>query len=254
MTDRYYINHVGVSITDLPKTIKSIQEHIEKGSTTEYICVTNVRAAYIGNHDSNYCKILNNSFLTIPDGKPLEWFAHFAGFDNVKKTSGPDLFKAICEVSRDKGYSHYFYGSSPDVINKMTSNLKNKYPGIKILGSVSPPFKSAHELVTDELINDINKENPTFLWVGLGAPKQEIFIDIIRKKIKKSILIGIGLVFEYEAGTVYRSPQWVSDMGFEWLYIWFQQPKKIIRSYKYFPYFILLLIKARVAYFSKKII
>ncbi len=98
MNNRFHIENVSISITDLDDTVQKILTKA-KSKSPGYICVTNVRALYIGNHDKEYCRILNNSFLTVPDGKPLEWFAHVAGFKNVRKTSGPDLFERICQLS-----------------------------------------------------------------------------------------------------------------------------------------------------------
>lgn len=234
MQERYYIDKVGVSVTNLKDSVEKIINHIESSCSTEYVCVTNVRATYIGNHDQEYCNILNNSLLTVPDGKPVEWYAHIAGYKVVKKTSGNDLFEAVCQLSQNKGYTHYFIGSTQEVINTMVHNVKIKYPKINIVNAVSPPFLPVDKLVTDELVKDINNKKPNFIWVGLGAPKQERFISLIKDKISSSLLIGIGLVFDYQAGTVSRAPKWMQNRGLEWVYIWIQQPQKIIRSIPYF--------------------
>ena len=241
MNKRYYIKNVGISITDLNSCVGVIGEYIDCSEETGYVCVTNVRATYIGNNDEEYCSILNNSLLTVPDGKPLEWFARLIGIKKVNKTSGNDLFEAICKISEKKGYRHYFLGSSPEVINLMTKKVKEKYPKLEIVGSLSPPYGSEKELINDRLINDINLADPHILWIGLGAPKQERFINLIKDKVNVSILIGVGLVFEYQAGTVNRAPLWICNIGLEWMYIWFQQPRKILRSIPYFIDFLFLL-------------
>jgi N-acetylglucosaminyldiphosphoundecaprenol N-acetyl-beta-D-mannosaminyltransferase len=190
---------------------------------THYICVLNTRALYHAKKNTNYNRVINNSLLTVPDGKPLAIIANLRGFGDVKKTAGPVLFRKLCELSQKNNYSHFFYGSTPEIISKMTTNLMKEFEGIDIRGAVSPPFGSAEDLVTDEIISQINHVKPTFLWLGLGAPKQEIVASILKEKLEATIIIGIGLVFEYEAGTVKRPAKWVQDSGFEWLHRVFQQ-------------------------------
>lgn len=245
MEKRYYIENVGISVTNLNFSVKKICDNINSGRKSNYVCVTNVRAVYYGNHDDEYCRILNESLLTVPDGKPLEWYARIMGIKEVEKTSGNDLFDAVCKESEVKGYSHFFLGSTPKVIELMKDRISEKYPRLNVVGFVSPPYGSASELLEDRLLSDINALKPDIIWIGLGAPKQERFIDLIKNKVDVSVLIGVGLVFEYQAGTVSRAPLWMCDAGLEWLYIWFQQPKKIMRSYPYFVYFLSLLLSKR---------
>jgi N-acetylglucosaminyldiphosphoundecaprenol N-acetyl-beta-D-mannosaminyltransferase len=248
MNERFNIENVGISITNLEQAVDDI---IKKAECSEpaYVCVTNVRALYIGNHDTDYCRILNNSYLTVPDGKPLEWYAHVTGLKNVKKTSGPDLFERICQLSESKEFTHFFYGSTPQIVTKMKENVLKKYPKLKIICAISPPFGSAQELANNEIIQQINTLKPTFVWIGLGAPKQEIFMDLIVNQIQSSLLIGIGLVFEYQAGTVIRAPKWMQNYGLEWLYRHIQQPKHINRKNYHRNFSIILLIIK--AFFNK---
>lgn len=228
MNDRYKIKNVAINITDLNDAVRKIQKKAENKSPG-YVCVTNVRSVYFGNHDSEFCKILNNSFLTVPDGKPLEWYARIAGLKQVKRTSGPDLFEQICQLSESKRYTHFFYGSTPDVIEKVKKNLLKKYPKLEIVGAISPPFRPVEELASDEIIKQINDLKPTFVWVGLGAPKQEHFINLVINKVTTSLFIGVGLVFDYQAGTVKRAPKWMQRNGLEWLYRNVQQPKRYLK-------------------------
>jgi len=226
MNERFKIDNVAISIINLEEAVCQILEKA-KSKVPAYVCVTNVRATYIGNHDESFCRILNNSFLTVPDGKPLEWYAYLSGLKMVKRASGPDIFNQICHKTENTELTHFFYGSSPEVIQRMEENLKRKWPALKIAGFVSPPFVSAEELANSNIIQQINQLKPTFVWIGLGAPKQEWFMDLIIKKIESSILIGVGLVFDYQAGTVKRAPFWMQKSGLEWLYRILQQPGRV---------------------------
>lgn len=247
--NRFKIKHVAISITDLDHAVGEIVKKAET-KTPGYVCVTNVRATYIGNHDPEYCRILNQSFLTVPDGKPIEWFAHFSGYKQVKKTSGPDLFERICNLSEGKGFTHLFYGSTPEVIGKMEKNLLEKYKKLRVIDFVSPPFASAEELANSEIVEWINKLKPTFVWIGLGAPKQERFINLIKDRVHSSILIGVGLVFDYQAQTVKRAPLWMQRCGLEGIYRDIQQPNRVtMQTYVRLFSIIPLLVKAL---FTKK--
>ncbi|WP_319502704.1 WecB/TagA/CpsF family glycosyltransferase [uncultured Draconibacterium sp.] len=226
MRDRFKIQNVGISITDLNDAVKLIMEQANS-KTPAYVCVINTRATYIGNHDPDYCRILNSSFLTVPDGKPIEWYAHASGLKQVKKTSGPDLFESICSTTQNEKYTHFLYGSTPEVIQKMKDNLLIKYPNLQIVGAVSPPFGSPEELANDAIVKLINKLKPTFFWLGLGAPKQERVMDLFIKSIDSSILIGVGLVFDYQAGNVKRAPIWMQKAGMEGIYRLIQQPRRV---------------------------
>ena len=228
---RYNIDNVEISITNIHDALNRINEQIRTGKSA-YICVTNSRAAYIGHHDEQYREVLNNSLMTVPDGKPLEWIARLSGFKDVKRTSGSDLFRAICNLSLEKGYSHYFYGSTSEVLTRLVTNTINEFPGIRILGAISPPFGSAEVLANQLIIDSINKHKPTFVWIGLGAPKQERFMHLICSQVESSILIGVGLVFDYQAGTVIRAPKWMQRNGLEWAYRLAQQPGNIRRAIK----------------------
>ena len=242
MNNRFKIENVEISLTNLDNAVESIVKKAES-KTSGYVCVTNVRATYIGNHDPEYRRILNNSFLTVPDGKPIEWYAQLSGLKQVEKSSGPDLFNRICQLSNRKGYTHFFYGSTPEVISKMQKNLLLKFPALNIVGAISPPFKPVEELANNDIVEIINHLKPTFVWIGLGAPKQERFMDLIISRIENSILIGVGLVFDYQAGTVRRAPVWMQKNGLEWMYRVIQQPLYSRRSFKAFTYFIFLLTK-----------
>lgn len=229
MNNRYYINDLGINKTNLNCTVEVIKNYL-KQKNSHYICVLNSRAAYHAIKNPDYCIIQNNSLLTIPDGKPLEIIGFLQGYKDVKKTSGSDLFNKICEISKNENYSHFFYGSTAEIIDCMTRNLKKKYNYLDIKGAISPPFGTPEELVNEKIIKDINNANPEFLWLGLGAPKQEKVAHLLRTKLNQTIIIGIGLVFEYEAGKIRRAPLFFQKAGFEWLFRLIQQPENIPRA------------------------
>lgn len=226
---RFHINKIAISITNIDNVLYSIDKTIQQNEYG-YICVTNSRTAHLSNFDSEYCQIQNNSFLSVPDGMPLVWIARNKGFKDVRRVSGKDLMDAFFNISVDKHYSHYFFGSTPETIFQLSSKLKQEYPGIDIKGAVSPPFQPITDFDIDGLASVINELKPTFFWCGLGAPKQEHLCALLQPKLESTICIGVGLAFEYIAGTVIRAPLWMQKAGLEWLYRLMQQPKNIRRA------------------------
>lgn len=232
--ERYSIGLFKVSKTNLSGVLTKISDSLLKGKHG-YICVSNARVAYQSNHDPEYCAIQNNSLLTVPDGKPLVWIAHNMGYKDVGQVAGNELFHALLGESVKHGYTHYFYGSTPSTIEKMKQRAAVEYPKARIVGAVSPPFQPIEAYDIDSLADDINRLSPTFFWVGLGAPKQERLMALLQPKLKNTICIGVGLVFEYYAGTVKRAPKWARKIGLEWLARSLQQPKRWLVFYK--PFF-----------------
>jgi len=168
--------------------------------------------------------------LSVPDGAPLVWIAHNKGLKTVGKVSGKDLMDALFQISVENNYSHYFFGSTPQTINLLQNQLKKDIRGINIKGAISPPFQPLEEFDIESLAKEINRLKPTFFWCGLGAPKQERFIAMLQPKLEKTICIGVGLAFEYVAGTVKRAPLWMQKSGLEWSYRLRQQPQNISRA------------------------
>lgn len=224
--NRYSIGKFRVSQVNLRRAVAYISQCINNGKYG-YICVSNARVAYQSNNDTEYCTIQNNSLLTVPDGKPLVWIAHNIGLKDVGQVAGNELFHALLIESKENGYSHYFYGSTPSTIATMSKKMSVDYPGVELKGAVSPPFQPIEAYDINALAEEINHKAPTFLWIGLGAPKQERLMALLQPKLKKTICIGVGLVFEYYAGTVKRAPNWARKLGLEWLVRTLQQPKRL---------------------------
>lgn len=243
---RYSIGKININRTNLSDTLGEIHRTIEE-KKYGYICVTNSRTAYLANNDDDYLKIQNNSFMTVPDGIPLIWIAHNKGFKDVGRVCGPDLFPNILKISKEKNYSHFFFGSTPKTINIIKNKFKYEYPEIEIKGAVSPPFQPIEDYNIDELAKEINRLKPTFFWCGLGAPKQEQLMALLQPKLEVTICVGIGLVFEYFANTVDRAPKWAQKIGLEWFFRLAQQPKKITRIGKPYIWTIKQLIRSKLS-------
>lgn len=193
----------------------------------DYICVSNVHTTVISYEDENYRNIQNNALMAIPDGGPLSSIGRKRGFSSMDRTAGPSLME---EIFKDKGYTHYFYGSTDETLVSLEKKLKEKYPNIKIVGMYSPPFRKLTKEEDEKVIEKINNCNPDFVWIGLGAPKQEIWMAEHQGKIN-GLMIGVGAGFDYFAGNIKRAPLWMQKLNLEWLYRLIQDPKRLFKRY-----------------------
>lgn len=220
---------VNINVTTMEEVVKLITDNLEyiKG---DYICVSNVHTTVMSYEDGNYRDIQNNGFMAIPDGKPLSIISKKIGFSEAERVTGPDLMEEIFKISEERCYSHYFYGSTQETLDKLKVKLSEKYPKMKIVGMYSPPFRELTEEEDKKNINHINKVKADFIWVGLGAPKQEIWMSEHKDKVD-GLMIGVGAGFDYHAQHIKRAPIWMQNMSLEWLYRLIQDPKRLLKRY-----------------------
>lgn len=196
----------------------------------DYMCVSNVHTTVTAYEDETYRKIQNGGIMAIPDGGPLSTVGRKRNCIDMARTTGPTYMDEILQISLEKGYGHYFYGSTESTLQKMKCNLEEKYPGLKIVGVYSPPFRKLTHEEDGKIIADINSCNADFVWVGLGAPKQEIWMAEHQGKIK-GFMVGVGAAFDYFAGNIKRAPEWMQRNNLEWLYRLMQDPKRLLSRY-----------------------
>lgn len=196
----------------------------------DYICVSNVHTTVTSYRDPEYKDVQNGGLMAIPDGGPLSSVARRRGYRNTKRTTGPSLMGEIFSRSLEKGYRHFFYGSTEDTLSLLKKNLLDKYHGINIVGMYSPPFRPLSNEEDQQIIKMINDAKPDFVWVGLGAPKQEWWMAEHQGKID-GLMIGVGAGFNYYAGNLKRAPQWMQNANLEWLYRLMQDPKRLFSRY-----------------------
>jgi N-acetylglucosaminyldiphosphoundecaprenol N-acetyl-beta-D-mannosaminyltransferase len=194
------------------------------------ICNTNtVVRSYKDNQLSN---VVNSFDIKTPDGFPIAKSSSILYKNDQKRVDGYNLFLSTISEGLDKNTSHYFFGSEQVVLNKLEAQLKEIFPDINIKGSFSPPLGDYQELANEEHIKNIIEEKPDIVWVSLGFPKQELFINLLHEKYSlKSNLVGIGAVFEWVAGTKIKAPEFIANLGLEWILRLIQEPKRLFRRY-----------------------
>jgi N-acetylglucosaminyldiphosphoundecaprenol N-acetyl-beta-D-mannosaminyltransferase len=196
-----------------------------------YVCVTNIHGVVESQRDVHLRRIHNAAGLVTPDGMPLVWLSRLMGFTQVDRVDGPHLLPAVCEHSVAQGYRHFFYGGAPGVPERLAANLQRRFPGLRVAGTYSPPFRPLTSEEEEEIIRLINGASPDIVWVGLGMPKQERWMAAHAGRLVAPVLIGVGAAFDFHAGCKRLAPRWMQRSGLEWSFRLMTDPRRLWRRY-----------------------
>ncbi len=173
--------------------------------------------------------IFNSAALLAPDGILTILIARLRGHRLRKSETGPELLQKFCRVAQDKGYRVYFYGDTQETLDQLKSVIAAEYPNVQVVGSNAPPFRELTPEEDEAIIGDINRSKPDVVWVGLGMPKQEQWIYAHRQSVQAPVMVGAGAALKFMGGSVERAPVRVQNLGLEWLWRLYQEPKRVWR-------------------------
>ena len=220
-----------VNMVQMAEVIKTMEEWIIDKSQVNYIVASNAYDAVVSNKNIKVREATNSSNLTVPDGISLVMLLRIYGYPLKKRVYGPDLMLEFLKLAEVKGYSNFFYGSTREILNLLVSNLRVKFPRLNITGSYSPPFRELSSEEDKEVVDMINNASPDVLWVGLGTPKQQLWMYEHKDKLKAPVMVGVGAAFDFLAGTKPQAPRFIRDNGFEWLFRLITEPRRLWKRY-----------------------
>ena len=177
-------------------------------------------------------KIFEDAEIVFTDGKPIIWMAKWLKRPIVEKISGPDLMELLCERAAKKGYRIFLLGAGPGVAANAAKNLEQRYPGFQCAGTYSPPMgfeKDPKEM--EKIISMLKESQADQLFVGMGSPKQDIFIYENMQKYQIPVSYSMGAALDFIGGSVKRAPKWMCDHGLEWLHRCMTNPKRLVKRY-----------------------
>ena len=241
LNNRVNVLGVGISPVNLDVAENLIFQAIELGDQG-YVGVTGVHGVSEAQSNPKFKDILNRAFLNVPDGMPMVWYAKFNGFKKVSRVYGPDLMLNICSRSIEYGVKHFFYGGREGVAEKLKNNLMEKFPGIQVVGTYTPPFRTLTKDEEIDVLNKINDSGAECIWVGLSTPKQEKFMSGFLNKYGNNdsgdstlegskIFFGVGAAFDFHAGLIPQAPSWMQSCGLEWFYRLCKEPRRLWKRY-----------------------
>jgi N-acetylglucosaminyldiphosphoundecaprenol N-acetyl-beta-D-mannosaminyltransferase len=211
------------------------------------VCIANVHTVVTSLSDCEFREINNHALITM-DGLPLVWYARAVHGAKIKeRVCGPELMLRCLDQGRTHGWKHFFLGGKEAVLTDLVSTMQSRFLGVNIVGWHSPPFRPLSAEEDEQLVALINQHQPDFLWVGLGAPKQEKWISAHLASISTPVQIGVGAAFDFHSGHVQRAPNWMQKTGFEWLYRILQDRRLIKRYCATNPVFLALFFRDFVA-------
>jgi len=182
--------------------------------------------------DRAFGEVVRNADLVVPDGMPLVWMLRLLGRRLAVRVRGPDLMLAVLAMAAKEGLSIGLYGGSEAVIERLTARLHELYPDLEIAVSISPPFRQLHQEEEAELSTRLRDSGARVIFVGLGCPKQEKWMARHSHELDAP-LVGVGAAFDFHAGTMREAPASMQNLGLEWLYRLFQEPRRLWRRYLY---------------------
>ncbi len=221
---------VGISAINLETALRTIGGWISRREP-QYVCLTSVNGVIESQWDEELRRIHNAAGLVTPDGMPLVWLSRLMGYPYVGRVYGPDLMLAVCERSAEQGCRHFFYGGAPGVAEKLVVRLQSRFPGLKVTGVYSPPFRPLTSEEDQALGERINAAGPDIVWVGISTPKQERWMVEHVGRISAPVLIGVGAAFDFHAGLKRQAPSWMQISGLEWLFRLMTEPRRLWRRY-----------------------
>jgi N-acetylglucosaminyldiphosphoundecaprenol N-acetyl-beta-D-mannosaminyltransferase len=238
------VNVLGVQVSafDLPAAATELTAAVDS-SLRVYASTCPVYTLMMGHDHPDVRRALNGAEWATPDGMPVVWALRWLGAHNVGRAYGPDLMLALTEVSAARGYRQFYLGGQPGVAEELAGEMQARFPGLCVAGTCSPPFRQLSDAEQRDMVAQINAAQPHIVWVGLGSPKQDLWMAQNRPLLTAPLLVGVGAAFDFLTGHQPQAPQWMQCSGLEWLFRLVAEPRRLWRRYLlYNPRFVLQLV------------
>ncbi|MGI9584223.1 MAG: WecB/TagA/CpsF family glycosyltransferase [Acidimicrobiia bacterium] len=208
------------------------------------VAVCNVHSVMTARTNGRVAEALGSAEIATSDGVPLVWAIRWTARPEQQRVYGPELMRRTIAGSADSGLTHFFYGSTPETLEALSDSFAKIAPEAAVVGSYSPPFRAMTDDEHSEVMQTIRDSGADVVWVGLGMPKQELWMHSVRSELPGVALVGVGAAFDFIAGTKKEAPAWIQRAGLEWLFRLGQEPRRLWRRYLFNnPLFVLLLAR-----------
>jgi N-acetylglucosaminyldiphosphoundecaprenol N-acetyl-beta-D-mannosaminyltransferase len=220
-----------LAVSDYDEVIGWMDTVVSSGARG-WLTAAAVNLVMSAHDDATTMRAVLDSTLAVPDGQPLVWALRLLGHRGATRVYGPDLMAKWCAHAATTGTPTYLYGGrSEDALRELTERLLARFPGLRIVGGYSPPFRPPTADEQDRMVAEIDASGAQVVWVGTGQPKQELWMHEMRPRLKAPLLVGVGAAFDFHAGIVSQAPPWMQRNGLEWVYRLMREPKRLWRRY-----------------------
>ena len=228
--DQIEILGIPVSLVTMDQTVNLVGMWIARGES-RHISTCDVHGLMRSQADQSLAAALRSADIVTPDGKPLVWTGRLRHGPGIGRVCGPDLMLALCERSVLTGWRHYFYGGGEGVADQLAEKLQARFPGLQVAGVECPPFRDLSAAERQESRSRIVNAGTDILWVGLGCPKQDLWMAENARDLPGVTSIGVGAAFDFHTGRIARAPRWMQDWGLEWLHRLASEPRRLWKRY-----------------------
>lgn len=196
-----------------------------------YVCACPVYTLTLADEHAALRGALEGADMVTADGMPVVWMQRRMGYPEAERVYGPDMLLALCERTKGRGVKHFFYGGLPGVPERLCEAMLDRFPQLEVAGTAAPPVRELETTPDAEVIALLNNAAPDVIWVGLGSPKQDMWMALYRPHLNAPLLIGVGAAFDFFAGTKKQAPLWMRERGLEWLFRFAQEPRRLWKRY-----------------------
>ena len=230
---------IALAVSDYEEVIDWMEAMIAAGERG-YVTAAAVNLIMAAQEDPEARAAVLGATLAVPDGQPLVWALRALGHRRATRIYGPDLMARFCERAALAGTPIYLYGGrTAAALELLERRLRERFPGLRIVGGFSPPFRALTPEEEERVIAEIDSSGAAIVWVGTGQPKQEKWMLRMRPRLSAPLLAGVGAAFDFHAGLVSQAPRWMQRSGLEWVYRLSREPRRLWRRYaRYNPRFV----------------
>lgn len=236
-----YLLSVKISAINMGLALENIESWIAE-KHARYICVAPAHSIMACVNDPHLRPVFNQADMVTPDGMAVVWLLRLKGYQEVRRVYGPDLLLAACAFGLERGWRHHFLGGTPETLERLAANLRSRFPGLQITGLTSPPFHLLSEKEEESLVAEVNASQADILWMGLGSPRQEVWMNRHLGEVKTPVMAGVGAAFDFLSGSKPQAPRWIQQIGMEWFFRLMSEPRRLWPRYRQYPRFVLLVV------------
>ncbi len=242
---------IGVDAVNMKQALAHIAHDLRR-QRKGYVCHCGVHGVMEAYRDSSLAKIFDGAALVTPDGMPTVWVGRHQGHSTIERVTGPDLMLEVMSRAEFRGYTHFLCGGKDGVAEELRERLVARYPWVRIVGTHTPPFRLMSLTEEHDFIGKINRLRPDIIWVGIGTPKQERFMDHYLPRLDAILMFGVGAAFDFHTGRIADCAEWIKRAGFQWLHRLLQDPvhlwKRYLRNNPAFLFHIFLQLTGLASY------
>jgi len=221
---------VQVEALNMERALDQLGEAL-RSNRKGYVCMAGVHGVMEAQRSTAVRCAFRDSLMNLPDGMPTVWVGRSQGFTTMRRVAGPDVMLQLFSSRQFEKYSHFFYGGKPGVAQELASEMKRRFPWVRIAGTYTPPFRDLNDEEESEFIGMVRRAKPSIIWVGISSPRQELFMRRYLPKLDTCLMFGVGAAFDFHTGRIRDCSEWIKRAGLQWLHRLLQDPRHLLWRY-----------------------